>query len=494
MHRIGCLVLLLTLAPTPSFASWYEARTKNFVVLSDGSKSQAAGFATRLERFDQILRINTGNTAVQPGAPLRVVLRRNAREVQELMWWGGKNVVGFYTAGLRGPIAVVDRSAAQSEYDLSGELVLYHEYAHHFMLQYSPFAYPVWYVEGFAEYHSSALFRPNGDVDLGRPAMSRAPSLAMDKWLPLDKLLRMTLSGEGEREVRMLYAQGWLLTHMLASDDSGRRQLNDYLVALGTGTTIEEAWQGAFGKSIAQSDKDLRAYYERLKSKGFSIRRYYAPKFDVSDVVVRELNAAETASIELDIKLRDDIHPEKRDAVWQESQALVQKYPQDAYVLTLAAETALATDRFTESAQLAERALAVDPNAQRAMVVRGASGIEPMLGAGAVVDSQIAEARRWIVRANRLDPEDPMALLYNFLSYTVRQVEPPDNALDGLRVAHSVLPQSARVTLTLGSALLARNLVPEAKRVLSPLAYAPHGSGASSTAREMLESAARAQP
>jgi tetratricopeptide (TPR) repeat protein len=490
--RNACLLALLLL-PSEAFASWYEARTKHFVVLSDGSKSQAEGFATRLERFDQILRLNTGNETAEHGLPLRVVLRRNAREVQELMWWGGKNVVGFYTTSLRGPVAVVDRSAAQSEYDVSGETVLYHEYAHHFMRQYSPFAYPVWYSEGFAEYHSSALFRGNGDVDLGRPAMSRAPSLGMEKWLPLDKLLKMTLSGEGDREVRMLYAQGWLLTHMLSSDDAGRRQLNAYLSALGKGSPVDDAWQAAFGKTIAESDKDVRAYYERLKSKGFSIRRYYAPKFELSPVAVRELSVAEAASIELDIKLRDDIHPEKRDAVWNEAQALVQRFPQDAYVLTLAAEAALATDRFAEASQLADRAIAVDPNAQRAMVVRGASGIEPMLSAGEVVEAQVADARRWIVRANRLNPEDPMALLYNYLTYTVRQIEPPDNAVDGLRVAHSVLPQSARVTLTLGSALLARNSVAEARRVLSPLAYAPHASGASSAARDMLESASPSQ-
>lgn len=491
--RYACLLALLLL-PGPAFATWYEARTQHFIVLSDGSRSQAEGFATRLERFDQILRMNTGNETVQPGLPLRVVLRRNAREVQELTWWAGKSVVGFYTAGLRGAVAVVDRSAAQSEYDVAGETVLYHEYAHHFMRQYSPFAYPVWYSEGFAEYHSTALFRGNGDVDLGRPAMVRAPSLAMEKWLPLDKLLKMTMSGEGRREVQMLYAQGWLLTHMLSSDDAGRRQLNAYLSALGTGSSVDAAWEGAFGKTIAESDKDLRDYYDRLRTKGFSIRRYYAPKLEVSPVAVRELSEAEAASIELDIRLRDDVRAEDRDALWAEAQALVQRFPQDGYVLTLAAEAALATDRFADARQLADRAVAVDANAQRAMVVRGASVLEPLLADSEVVDSDVVEARRWIVRANRLNPDDPMALLYNYLSYTVRRIEPTDTALDGLRVAHAVLPQSSRVTLTLGSALLTRNLVPEARRVLSPLAYAPHESGASDTARGMLESAERSEP
>lgn len=485
------IVLLL---PMPAFATWFEARTPNFVVLSDGPKKQAEDFASRLERFDRILRINTGNENVQPGLPLRVVLRRNAREVQELAWWAGKDLVGFYTAGLRGPVAVVDRSAARSQFDLSGEMVLYHEYAHHFMLQYTPFAYPVWYTEGFAEYFATALFRANGDVDLGRAAMSRAPSLAFEKWLPLEQLLAAKAVGGTPHETRMLYAQGWLLAHMLLSDETRTRQLAAYLRALGKGAAIEDAWNEAFGKSIAASDADLRAYFERIKKTGISFRRFYAPKFEAVEVVVRQLRDAEAAAVELDIRLREDVRPEDRDAVWAEAQGLVQRFPQDAYVLTLASEAALATDRFTDAAQLADRALSIDANSQRAMVVRGASGIEPLLHSSEVDESRVVEARRWIVRANRLNPDDPMALLYNYLSYTVRMVEPSENALAGLRVAHAVLPQSARVTLTLGWALLGLNLLPEATRVLSPLAYAPHESGASTEARRMLESARTAQP
>lgn len=489
----GALWLFLLLLPTPAFATWYEARTKHFVVLSDGSSSQAAGFATRLERFDQILRLNTGFTKGEHGLPLRVVLRRNAREVQQLMWSSNRNVVGFYTASLRGPIAVVDRSAAQSEYDLAGETVLYHEYCHHFMMQYSPFAYPVWYAEGFAEYHSTTLFRGNGDVDIGRPAMSRAPALGIEKWLTLDRLLKITRGTAEPREAQMLYAQGWLLTHMLSSDEDGRRGLTAYLSALGKGVSVNQAWQAAFGKPIEESDKDLRAYYERLKTKGFSIRRFYAPKLQLSEVVVRELSEPEAAAVELDIKLRDDVSPQNHDAVWSEAQALVQKYAQDAYVLTIAAEAALATNRYADAQQLADRALVADPKAQRAMVVRGASSIESMMAATEVVESEVADARRWVVQANWLNPDDPMALLYNYLSFTVRRVEPDKTALEGLRIAHAMIPQSPRVTLTLGTALLRQDLFAEAKRVLSPLAYAPHDSGASNTAREMLESAQRAQ-
>ena len=60
-----------------------------------------------------------------------------------------------------GAIAVVPRNTG-TDGVFTGQLVLFHEYAHHFMLQYAPAAYPAWYVEGFAEVVSTASFERKG--------------------------------------------------------------------------------------------------------------------------------------------------------------------------------------------------------------------------------------------------------------------------------------------------------------------------------------------
>jgi hypothetical protein len=50
-------------------------------------------------------------------------------------------------------IAVIPKLRRASKFELSGETVLYHEYAHHFMIgSLTTRAYPRWFVEGFAEF------------------------------------------------------------------------------------------------------------------------------------------------------------------------------------------------------------------------------------------------------------------------------------------------------------------------------------------------------
>ena len=74
--------------------------------------------------------------------------------------------------------------------DLSANAVLQHEYAHHFMFSSWPgAAFPSWFIEGFAEFHATAVVDTDGGVVLGAPPQYRAQSILNGNWLPLDKLL-----------------------------------------------------------------------------------------------------------------------------------------------------------------------------------------------------------------------------------------------------------------------------------------------------------------
>ena len=57
-----------------------------------------------------------------------------------------------------------------SRTDLDPKSVLFHEYAHHFMLHHFPAAYPAWYVEGFAEFFSVVAFPQDGSIEYGKIA------------------------------------------------------------------------------------------------------------------------------------------------------------------------------------------------------------------------------------------------------------------------------------------------------------------------------------
>ncbi len=54
-----------------------------------------------------------------------------------------RHLMGFYVPRISGGLAIVDREKAHYAFDIDGESVLYHEYAHHYMAQYFPAAYPI---------------------------------------------------------------------------------------------------------------------------------------------------------------------------------------------------------------------------------------------------------------------------------------------------------------------------------------------------------------
>ena len=73
---------------------------------------------------------------------------------------------------------------------MTGETVLYHEYAHHFMIaSLTSRAYPRWFTEGFAEFFAGVRFKEDGTVLLGAPAQHRAAELVYALEVPIRTLL-----------------------------------------------------------------------------------------------------------------------------------------------------------------------------------------------------------------------------------------------------------------------------------------------------------------
>ena len=124
--------------------------------------------AVRLSVFDAVLRL-THPTApkVQP-RKLEVYLVDRQRDLRRVAPWNASTVVGFYKAGATATFAVAyDGSAG-----MDADEVLFHEYAHAFMLENFPAAYPAWFVEGWAEYFMTTKVTPR-TAEVGRPHAGR---------------------------------------------------------------------------------------------------------------------------------------------------------------------------------------------------------------------------------------------------------------------------------------------------------------------------------
>ncbi len=388
------LIWLLALA-APAFAAesaWWEASTENFRVYSDGNEHELIEFAKRVEMFDQVLRVNTNVKPRHFGPRVHIVVQRNAPQVQRLLWKPGSDIAGFYYNGLRGARAVIHRGKPQNIWGLTGEAILFHEYAHHFMLQHAAVAYPRWYVEGFAEYYSSVEFKKNGDVNVGTFVISRFPSLELTEWLKSERLFELNYS-ERRAETEMLYAQGWLLTHYIGADAARSQQFGDYLTRINRGDDNIRAFEQAFGLTMRDLDKELRKHYRQLKTKGIAYRRFSVDKFRTPEVKLRRLTRGEAAALPIDIRLRGYHAHESHAALLSEVAKLREELPNDVHVLTIAAEVELACDRFSDARATAERVLQLDPNNSRAFAVKGASFLGESTTAHALTANEIKAAR-----------------------------------------------------------------------------------------------------
>jgi len=124
------LTALLSVA-VPSHAKWTEASSRHFVVYSEAKPERVKAFADRLERFDQTMRFvhRQPDPELGPANRLTVYVLRSQGQVAKLA--RNYSVAGFYIGRAGGSVAFVSDDALASNAD--AEVVLFHEYAHHFL-------------------------------------------------------------------------------------------------------------------------------------------------------------------------------------------------------------------------------------------------------------------------------------------------------------------------------------------------------------------------
>ncbi|MFL6856572.1 MAG: hypothetical protein ACJ8EB_01545 [Allosphingosinicella sp.] len=275
------------LMPAAARAEWREAETAHFQIYSDGSEGQLVQYAQRLEGLDEVLRKATGTPADLPPAKVRVILFLTVASVRHAYHGHARDVAGFYTVNLEGPIAVSTRGKDKSDDLWGADVTLFHEYAHHFMLAYLPATYPAWYVEGFAEIAATTAMMPGGKMMYGKAADHRGQSLAYSRWIPIPQLLGATYASFPEDAD--FYGESWLLAHYLTFSHERAGQLRRFLGELGNGVGGGKAAADAFG-DLNQLDKEVHAY---LLAASFPARAVPVSLPAREAIRIRTLSAAE---------------------------------------------------------------------------------------------------------------------------------------------------------------------------------------------------------
>lgn len=474
MFKLGAALALL-LAPCAASAEWREASSKNFIVYSEGSEKALRDAAAKLEKYDFVLRaISKVKPAARPNK-LKIYLMGDVSQVAATMPFGGAGVGGYYTTGERGPFAVGVTGLISGAGGMSGRDVLFHEYAHHFMNQNFPAAYPSWYSEGFAEYYGSTRILANDVVEVGHPQANRYRSFEGNEWLPLEKLLTARSYADVRGDLHLLYAEGWLLVHYAANNPERHKQLQAYLRAINAGRSYKEAMDSAFGPGAKTLDNELRNYATRGRL--MVVRLPFKP-IDPGVIAIRALRPAEQALVETDIMLQAGVPVAKAPRIAAQVRKVATAFPNDAYAAALLVEAERTAGDMAAARTATERWLALEPESAPAQMHQAELELERLRSAASTDAGAYAAARAALLKAHKASPRDARILLAYYNSYAGGKEPPPAVAQNALVRAFELVPQDGDIRYQLAADFEQRGFIDEAIKIISPAAYELHNAEA----------------
>lgn len=493
------MALCLAMMPVAAQADWYEADSKHFAVFSNDDPKHLQSYAEQLERFDKAMRVfrHVDDPPIAPVARVSVFVVKDAAQIERL---SSDGVRGFYRPTIGGPVAFVPRKAESrtyktgsrisgetsgGEYDLDADSVLRHEYTHHFMFDnYPAMALPFWFVEGYAEFHATAIFQPDGAISFGAMPSYRAGMLIDYNGVSVKDMLASDTRHIQFNDMVDLYGRGWLLIHYLTFDPTRRGQLDAYLQALNAGKKPIEAAQ-VFG-SLSLLQRDLQKHMAQPKYLDITVK---AKAIVIDPVTVRKLSDGEAATMPARIRTKAGVDPHEAATVLALARKSAAPFPADAAAQTELAEAAIDARNYDTALAAATRAIAAAPaSAEKAYVLKGRAEMALARAANQTDPAVWTAIRHDFSLANHLENADPEPLMYHYASFQAVGLLPTANSKAGLYHALDLLPDVRRLRLLTVFQHIADHEYRDAEAALTPIAYAPdHGQKTTGYAADLLD-------
>ncbi len=467
---------------TAARAEWLEASTSHFVVYGNVPPRKITAFADKLERFGAAVRYLFELPEPEGGASNRVIiyLVSGIGGVQRYYRGRTDDVAGFYRNRPEGPVIFTPDSVDSSGSSSVADEILFHEFTHHMLLSNSAAIYPGWLSEGLAEVLGTAMFVEKGAVRLGAPLNSRASAILTDSPMRVRDLLDLDGRDLNTSQLSQKYARGWLLTHYLLLSGKRAGQYRAYYELLAKGVKSVDAGAQAFG-DLRELDRDLNRY----RSTGFNSVVIPADRLTAEPVVTRALSRGEAAMMPHWLSLAAGLDDAEARKIVTGARKIAAEHPTEAWVQRVAAELEYRAGNLAEAEAAADRALAIDPKNLMAMTTKARAQLLRAIKAEPRDRALFTQARSTIVKANRLDPDFALPLVLFYTSFRASGEPARPNAVDGLLRAVELAPRSDSVRLLAFGALLDRDDLPGARRMLAPVAFSPHAR-ADNPARTVL--------
>ncbi|MBO9544920.1 hypothetical protein [Caulobacter sp.] len=471
------------LARAQAASDWLHTSTPSFSLYGWTSEKTLVQMAKDLESFAGLLRSlhSVDASAGERPLPIYIVPRQtDLKRVQP----GITNVAGFYNASVGDIFAIISLEGDTER----GRQVLFHEYTHHFMKQHAPAAYASWLVEGYAEYFSTALFKPDV-VELGRTS-PRIAWLRGTVWTPFDQILgRRALTGD-RRDIAAFYAQSWLLTHYMMSDPTRLARLTQYATAVAAGGDPVALMPEAAGVPMRDLERVLKQYMLALPG-----RRLPRPSSSAQQLAVTRLPASADDLLLENQRLKMGVPSAERPALLAMIRERAARYPGDRLAeMTLARVENDYGDRAKAQGLLKHR-IVVDPRDVEALQTLGWSCMLQARSDPANAAALLREAREWFGKGFAVDPDNAL-LLYDYgISRRGDANYPNDNTVNVLLKAQALAPQVAQFRIMAADALVRRDRFDEAAAMVEPVFNDPHaGPQAAEARRRFQEAIARRKP
>jgi len=482
---LGMLLLALAGA-APARAEWLRAESDHFIVYGDVSVERLQAQVAQLEEFDRLLRALTSTTAEPAANKLNVYVVRGTGRMREI---GNVDemVAGFYVATPDAILAAINdrENRGANEND-----ILFHEYAHHFMRQYHPAAYPLWYVEGFAEYVMTARIEPDL-IEYGNFNRGRASWLAGRRfWLPYDGILSDDAGRYMMRDPARYYAQSWLLVHYLLSDPRRSAGLVSYLRAVGRGEDPKTAFSAAFGMDMLALEAALAAYARRITYHRLTRTSIAA----TPNVRIERLPASADDLLLTQGALRLGVPKRGRPALLGRVRQAAARHG-DAYSRRVLAQAELLYGDADAADRLLDGLLAEAPSDAELLYFKGLRHLIAGRRDAGSRREQFRRAASFFARAHRVDPNHFPTLYRYAESLSLEERFLSENTQNVLLLATALAPQVNEIRIAAAHLLLLREQYAQAETLLLPVATAVHDRLAAERAQELLQRArARQRP
>jgi hypothetical protein len=469
----AALAAALALSAGTANARWVKAETDRFIIYGDVPEATARDYAVKLSTFDKVLHTYVPQAAdVAPARKFEVYLVSQAG--LNRVWPGSSGAIGgFYTTTSQVEFAAVSISAPV----MSGDTVLFHEYAHHFMFANFPAAYPTWFTEGWAEYFGNTQITPDL-IKVGAYNKDRVWWLGSD-WIRWGELFDKA-PGDIDSWGALYYPQSWLFIHYMLGDKARAEQLNRITAAIATGEVPSKAIQRIMGLSLAQLNRDLHAYRElRLL-----VIKNAVPPPQVTVTVLPP--SADDLLLERLRLARAEIGKPDRFGFLSTIRRRAAKFPGDAL-----ADQVLALAEFTygdvaAGEAIVARRLAASPDEVETLRIAGMGQVIAAERNPKSREARYRAARPFLIRAYGLDPTDFRTLYAYAFSRRLEPGFPNVNDLKALEEAHGLAPSAADITLLAGDALLRGGQPARGRGLLAILANDPHGGRLTQRAKALL--------